>query len=128
MLLIRANSMRSLLRAWIRPGNSDLLGLRLDILLGLETIHLMSLTVLLIETMMLSVSSSVHLRKRLVVGVHLLLLLVPITLALHGRADGGVIIAGIQVVRESILAVALSAVANVEEAASSDAEANDDEG
>lgn len=102
--------------------------MRLDILLGLETIHFMSLAVLLIETMMLPVPSSVHLRKRLVVGVHLLLLLCPITLALHRRADGGVIIAGIQVVREPVLAVALSAVADVEEAAGSDAEANDDEG
>lgn len=112
----------------MRPGNSDLRGLRLDILLGLETIHLMSLAVLLIETMMLSIPSGVHLCKRLVVGVHLLLLLIPITLTLHGRADGGVIIAGIQVIREPVLTVALSAVADVEVAAGSDAEANDDEG
>jgi asparagine N-glycosylation enzyme membrane subunit Stt3 len=68
----------------------------------------------------------VHLRKLLVVGVHLLL--VPIAMAMHGRANGGVIIAGIQVVLVTVLAGALSAVADVEEAAGSDTEADDDEG
>lgn len=123
MLLIRPNSMR---HATIRvPSRNNLSLLRIHLLpTTAHPIHLMRLSILLPKTAMLPIPRRMHLRKSLIISVHLLLVKIP----LLGRRDSGIIPARIQMILVLCLAGALAAVSDVEVAAGADAQADDYEG